>query len=117
MLDITVRHLLVPDRNHTVRVEAADVAAGDTRKHRVDLAARHQLGLLDRPLYGLDRRLDVDDHAFLQPARGLRADAQHLDRAVQTDLAHQRHDFRSADVEPDYEISFGALKHPGHRLL
>ena len=63
-----------------VRVEAADVAAGDAGERRGDLAVGHQLGFLER---ALDRRhggLDVDHHALLQalatrgcPCRGSRA--------------------------------------------
>jgi hypothetical protein len=41
------------------------MAAGDAHVDRVDLAAGHQLGLLHRPLDGLDGGLDVDHHALL----------------------------------------------------
>ena len=47
--------------------------------HRVDLAAGHQLGFLDRALDRLHGRFDVDDDALLEAARGMRADADHLD--------------------------------------
>lgn len=61
------RDLLVLDRHHAARVEAADVAAGDAREDLADLAVGHQLRFFERFLDRLDGRLDVDDHAFLQP--------------------------------------------------
>jgi len=69
------------------------VAAGDPRIDRVNLAARHEFGLFDRALDGLHRRFDVDDHALLKSPRRVRAQAEHLDRAVRTDFADERHDF------------------------
>src|SRR5207247_1460578 len=117
MLDVGVGDFLIADRNHTVRVEAAHVTAGDSSEHRVDFAAGHELRFFHRALNRLYGRLDVDHDAFFQAARRLRADAQHFNRAVQANLAHQGHDLRGPDVESDYEISFGALKHPAHRLL
>ena len=94
-----------------MRVEAAHVAAGDAGVHRVDLAAGHQLGFFDRALDRLHGRLDVDDHALLQAARGMRADAQHLDAAVGADFADERDDLRRADVEPDDQAPVGPLSH------
>ena len=87
VLDVAVGDFLVAHADDAVRVEAAHMAAGDAGEHRVDLAAGHELGLLDRALDGLHRGLDVDHDAFLQAARGLRAEAQQLDRAVGADLA------------------------------
>ena len=78
-LDIAVAHFLVADRDDAVRVQAAHVAAGDAGEHGVDLAAGHQLGFFHRALDRLHGRLDVDDHAFFQAARRMRAHAQHFD--------------------------------------
>ena len=86
-------------------------AAGDAGEHRADLAAGHELGLFDGALDRLHGRLDVDHHAFLQAARGLHAHADHFDRVVGMHLAHQRGDFRRADVEADDEILVGSLSH------
>ena len=105
------RHLLVADADHAVGVQAAHVAAGDAGIHRVDLAAGHELGFLHRALDRLHGGLDVDHHALLQSARGLRAEAEELDRAVGLDFAHQRHDLGGADVESDDQIAFRSLSH------
>ncbi len=78
-IDVAAGHFLVADGDDAVRVEAAHVAAGDAGVHRVNLAARHQLGFFDRALDRLHRRLDVDHHALLEAARGVRADADHFD--------------------------------------
>ena len=75
VLDVAVGDLRSRIADHAVGVEAAHVAAGDAGVHRVDLAAGHELGFLHRALDRLHRRLDVDHHAFLQAARGLRAQA------------------------------------------
>ena len=64
---VALGHLPVADGDDAVGIQAADVAAGDAGIDLVDVAARHQLRLLDRALDGGDRGLDVDDHALLQP--------------------------------------------------
>ncbi len=104
VLDIAMGHFAVADRDHSVRIEAAHVAAGDAGVDRVDLAVRHQLGLLDRALDRLHRRLDVDDHALLQAARRLAAHADDLDRTVGRDLADQREHLGGADVQSDDDV-------------
>ncbi len=48
--------LAVLDRDHPLGVEALDVPAGDAGKDRLDLAAGHQLGFLDRLADGADGR-------------------------------------------------------------
>ena len=82
VLHVDVAHFAIADRDHAVRIQAAHVAAGDAGEHRADLAAGHELGFFDGALDRLHRRLDVDHHAFLEAARGLRADADHFDRVV-----------------------------------
>ena len=89
------------------------MAAGDAGVHRVDLAARHELGLLHRALDGLHGGLDVDHDALLQAARGMAADADDLERAVGLDLAHDGDDLAGADVEADDQIAVGTLSHVG----
>ena len=98
-LDVALHHLLVLDRDDAVRIEAAHVAAGDAGIHRVDLAAGHELGFLDRALNGLHGGLDVDHHALLQAARGMAADADDLQRAVGLDFADDGDDLAGADVQ------------------
>ena len=94
-------------------LQAADVAAGDAGVDRVDLAAGHQLGFLDRALDRLHGRLDVDDHAALQAARRVRADADDLDRPPRRDSPTMRDDLRRADVEADDQVSFSLSRHRG----
>src|SRR5438105_2032706 len=48
VLDIALAHLLVAHSDHAVGVEAPHVGTRDAGEHRVDLAAGHELGLLDR---------------------------------------------------------------------
>ena len=117
VLDVGVRDLAVADRDHAVGVQAPDVAAGDAGVDRVDLAAGHQLGLLDRALDGLHGRFDVDDHALLQAARGLRAQADDLDRSLGRELADQRDHLGGADVQSHDHGPLGALSHPSFPSL
>src|SRR6185437_16513834 len=105
VLDVAMGDLAVADRHHPVGIEAPHVTAGDAGEHGVDLAAGHELGFLHGALDRLHCRLDVDDHALLQAPRGLRAEAQHFDTAVDADFADQRHHLGGADVEAHDEIS------------
>src|SRR5690606_22120616 len=102
--------LLVLDRDDPLGVEALDVAAGDPGEDRVDLAAGHQLGFLDRPPDGADRRLDVDDDALAQPLRRVAADADDVDPVV-GGLADDGADLRGPDVETDDQLAL--LAHAG----
>src|SRR5439155_1848057 len=108
-LEIALLHFLVLHRHHSLRVEAADVTAGDARIDGADLGPGHQLRLLHRLVDGGDRRLDVDHHAFAQPAGGVRADPDHVD-PVGTDLADDAADLGGPDVEPDDDFAL-LLRH------
>jgi hypothetical protein len=66
VLDVAARDLLVAYRNDPVGVQAAHVAAGDAGEHRVDLAARHELGFFHRTLDRLHGGFDVDDDSLLE---------------------------------------------------
>ena len=55
--------VLAGDRDDAAAVERLDVRARQAEVHRVDLDAGGQLGLVDRLLDRLDRRLEVDDDA------------------------------------------------------
>lgn len=70
------------DADEAVLVEPADVAAGDADVDRVDLDARHRLGLLDGSLDRLDGRLDVHDDALLQALRRDGTDTDDVDPLV-----------------------------------
>ena len=87
------------------------MAARDARVHGVDLAARHELGLLHRALNGLHRGFDVHHHALLQSARRVAADADDLELAVGFHLADDGDDLARADVEPYGQIAVGTFGH------
>ena len=110
-IDVAVGDLAVADRDDPVRIEAADMAAGDPGIDRSDLAAGHELGLFDGPLYGLHRGLDVDHDALSEAARRIGADPDHLDRAIAGGLPDDRDHLGGADVEPHDQI----LVRPFHR--
>src|SRR5436309_716858 len=113
-LDVARRHLAVLHGDDAVAVEALQVAAGRARDDAADLAARHELGLVDRPPDRLHRGLDVDDHAFLEAARDGRADPRDLD-ATLGELGDDDADLVGAHVEPhDQRI---ALPHACHWAL
>jgi len=114
-LHVAGGHFLLADGDDAVRVEAAHVTARDPGEHRVDLAAGHELGLLHGALNRLHRRVDVDDHALLQAARGVRAEPHDLDRPVRSQLPDDRHHLGGADVEPHDEVPFVLLSHLASR--
>ena len=66
-INIELRHFLVLDRHHAVRVETFDMRAGNAGQHVANLAIGHQLGLFQCALNAVDRRFNIDDHALLQP--------------------------------------------------
>ena len=109
VLHVDVAHFAIADRDHAVRIQAAHVQpampANTERISQPAMSSASSIGALDR----LHRRLDVDHHAFLQAARGLRADADHFDRVVGRHFADQRGHLRGADVEADDEILVGRL--------
>src|SRR5207247_5419831 len=79
--DVLARDLaiLARDRDDAAAVEALDVRARQREVDRVDLDAGHHLGLVDRFLDRIDRRLEVDDDAAADAARFRRADADDVD--------------------------------------
>ena len=103
-LHVAGRHLPVPNRHDAVGVEAADVAARDAGADGVYLAPGDELGLFDRSAYRLHRRLDVDDNAPLQAARGLESDSDDLDVAFRLLLADDGAYLGGADVQPHHEF-------------
>ncbi len=112
-VQIAPGHFAVADRHDARRVAALHVVAGDRGVDRTDFAAGHQLGFLDRALDRLHRRFDVDHHAPLQPARFMRADADHFDRIAGGVLAHQCGDLGGADVETDDQRFVALAIHVG----
>ena len=100
-LEVGVGHFAVADRDDAGRVSAVDMVAGDRGIHAAHFAAGHQFGLLDRALDRLHGGIDVDHHALAQPARFMRADADHLDRFARRVFADQRGDLGGPDVEAD----------------
>ena len=67
-IDVHRRHFLVLDRDHAIRVETLDVAAGDSRIDLFHLGVGHQLDFLDHARNRRHRLLDVDDDALPQAA-------------------------------------------------
>ena len=100
-LQVVAVDLLVLDGDDAVGIQAADMAAGNSHVDRVYLAARHQLGLLHRPLNGLHGGLDIDHHPLLHPLGGVRADPDHLHIALWPDFPDDRHHLGRADVQAD----------------
>ncbi len=99
MFHIGRGHFAVADRRDAVRIAAADVAAGNARVDRADFATGHEFGFLDRALDRLHSGFDIHHNAALEPVRGMRADADHLDGFARRVFANDRHDFRRADVQ------------------
>ena len=91
------------DRDRAARVLALDVLAADADEGPVDLPARQALGVLDRAGDRMDRLVDVDDDALLEPGRRHGALADDRDAAVAAHLADERDDLRRADVDPDQD--------------
>ena len=63
------------------------------------------LGIDDRFVHALHRRLEIDDLAFAHAARGRLADAENLDRAIGPAFADDDANLRSADFETDHQIA------------
>src|SRR5690606_3501716 len=101
--DIAGGDFLVADGNHAGRVAALDVAAGNAGVDRADLAAGHQLGLLDRALDRLHRRFDVHHDTALESLRRVRADTDDVDALARLVFGDDGDDFRRADVQPDQQ--------------
>jgi hypothetical protein len=80
------------------------MAARDAGVDVADLAVGHQLGFFERALDRFDRRLDVDDHAFLQAPRLVLAESDDFVPSVGHHFGHHRHHFRGADVESDDQV-------------
>ena len=93
--------VLAGDGDHAAAVEALDVRARQREVHRVDLDAGHQLGLLDRLLDRVDRRLEVDDDAAPDAARLGDAEPDDVEAVAVEHLADDGRHLRRADVEPD----------------
>ena len=84
--DVVFTHFPIFDRNDAVRVEAADVTAGDAGEDRSDLTIGHQLGFLDGVLDRAHGGVDVHHHALAQAARRVGSDADDVDTRFPYDL-------------------------------
>jgi hypothetical protein len=58
------------DRDNAFAVYAPDMIAGNSGKYILDMASRHQLGLLNGPFDRLDGFIDVDDDTPAQSLGG-----------------------------------------------
>ena len=101
---IGLGNILALDRHHATRIEAANMAAGDAGKNAADLAVSHQLGFFQRLLDALDRGVDVDDHAALEPVAGGKTQTGQLELATGHDFGHHDHDLARPNVQPDNQI-------------
>ena len=99
-----MRDLAVFDRHHAGRVDAPDMAAGDTGVDPRDLAVRHQLGFFERLLDAGHRGVDVDDHATLEAEARRNAVARQFQFAVGQYLCDDRHHFGGADIQANDQI-------------
>ena len=61
--DIGLRDFAVFDRHHATRIDAPDMAAGNTGVDTLNFAVCHQLRLFQGLLNALDRGIDIDHHA------------------------------------------------------
>ena len=100
-INVAIAYLLVSNSNDAVRVQAANVAAGNAGIHRMYVASRHQLRFFNRSLYAVNCRFDVDHDAFLEPAGRMGTDPDDFDPAGVVDLAYDRNDLRCSDIESD----------------
>ena len=64
-LDVGPLNLAIFNRHDAVRVHRSDVATCDAHVYGVNLTACHELRFLNRPLDGIDRRLDIDHNTLL----------------------------------------------------
>ena len=100
-LQVVAVDLLVLDRDDTVGIEAANMAAGDTHVDRVNLAARHQFRLFHGPLDRLHGRFDIDHHPFLHPLGRVGTDTDDFNAAIRPDFPDDRHHLGCTDIQPD----------------
>jgi len=101
--DVVVVHLAVLDGDHPLRVEPLDVPPGDTGEDRLDLAAGHQLRLLQRLFDGADGALDVDHHPLAQPLGRTGADPHDVEPLF-GEVADDGADLGRTDIEPDDQV-------------
>ena len=99
--------LFVLDGNDAAGVDALDVAAGNAYVDRIDLHARHQLGLAHRLPHGLHGAVDVDNHAFFQAVGRADPDPDDVHLARVLHRAHDGADLGRAEIEShQYVIRF-----------
>ena len=92
------------DRHHAIRVHRADMATRHSDIHRMNIAARHQLGFFNRTLDRLNRRFNIDHHTLFHTAGGVRPNAGDLDTAVIGCLSDNGHNLGCSDIQPDYHV-------------
>ena len=89
--NIGFHYLPVPDCDNAVRIHTADVAAGNSGIHRMNLTAGHEFSLFNRALNRLNRRLNVDYSAFLETTGFMASYSDNIQTAIGIDIAHNRH--------------------------
>ncbi|MPN29400.1 hypothetical protein SDC9_176853 [bioreactor metagenome] len=94
------------------------MAAGDPGIYMADLAVGHQFDFLDDAADRVHRLLDIDHDPLLQPARILRAHADHAQPSLVVDIGDQRDDLRRSDIQANHQILVvpaHSLTFPSHR--
>jgi hypothetical protein len=90
-------------RDLAVRVQALDVLTADADERPIDLPAGQPFGVFHRGGDRVDRLVDVDDDALLQPGGRHGAVAHDRQLAVPTHLTDERADLARADVDADQD--------------
>ena len=103
-LDVALSDFFFLDRHHAIRVEALDMATGDTGVNITHLAIGHQFDFLNDPANGVHRIFDVHHDTFFQATRILRPHADHIQMAFLIDFGNERDNFRRPDVQTNHQI-------------
>ena len=110
-VNIHGQNFSVPDRDDTVGIHATNVAPGDARIDRSDMAPRHQLGLFHGTLNGRNRGLDIDYDAFFHAGGTMHASADDFDLPPRADRTDNRDYLRGANIQADDHFRFVTANH------
>ena len=97
--DVGLADFAVLDSHHAAGVEAADVAAGNAGVDAGDFAVGHQLGLFERLLDAVHRRVDIDHHTAFEAVARCRAKTGQAQGAVGQHLGDHRHHLGGSNVQ------------------
>src|SRR5690554_224153 len=103
-VNIRLGYFPVADRHDAVRVQAFDVATGNTCINRVNPATRHQFRFFHGTLNGLHSGLDVHHHSALEAAGRVGTDPHYFDRSIHLALADNRNHLGGSDIQADNHV-------------